>query len=236
MELDIRKTISILLSKFWLIVSVTIIGGVLFFVFNSFFVTPMYTSEAVLYVTNMSDRKTSIVTSNDVMVSKELVSTAIVIMNSRTVLDKVAEQSGLGYTGSQIKRMLSAGAVSSTEVFKIQVTNADPEKAKIIADTLLEVAPREIERVITAGSITIIDYATLPLSPSSPNVFRNTVIGAFLCMLITMALIVLFEAFDTRIRSEFDIVDNFEFPIIGVVPSFKMVEKAVLLENQKRGS
>lgn len=234
MELDLKKTISVLFSKIWLIIAVTMLSGVLFLISNLFFVTPMYTSQALLYISNMSERKSSIVTTGDVSVSRELVNTFVVILNSRTVLDKVAEQSGLDYTSTEIKGMISAEAVSSTEVFRISVTHDDPTEAQIIADTILKVAPSEIKRVMNAGAVSIIDYATLPLSPSSPNIPRNTVLGAMLGAMLTVFIILLTEGLDNRVKSEFVLSENFDLPIIGIVPSFKLAEKTVSGGKVKR--
>ncbi len=231
MELDIRKTLSVLFSKFWIILLATIVSGLFAFIVNMFFVTPMYTSQATLYVNNMAERKSSVVTSNDVSVSKELVSTCIVILNSRTILDKVAREAEVDYTANQLKSMISAGAVSSTEIFRVQVRNPDPLEAKKIADAILKVAPSEIKRVINGGSVSIIDYATTPLAPSSPNIPKQTVVGAFLGAVFAVILIIIVNLLDTRIKSEFDLVANFELPILGVVPAFKLAEKAALSEN-----
>lgn len=227
MELDLKKTISVLFARIWLIVAITAVSGIIFFVVNLFFVTPMYTSQALLYVSNMSERKSSVVTTSDVAVSRDLVDTFVVILNSRTVLDKVAEQSGLDYTSTQIKKMISAEAVSSTEVFRISVTHSDPTEAQIIADTILKVAPGEIKRVMNAGAVSIVDYATLPLSPSSPNIPKNTVLGAMLGAMLVVFVLLLIQVFDNRIKDEFTLMENFDLPIIGLIPSFKLAEKNV---------
>jgi len=226
MEIDLRKAIAALFTKIWVIVTVTMVSGVMFLIANLFFVTPMYTSSALLYISNMSERKSSIVTTGDVSVTRELVNTFVVILNSRTVLDKVAEQSGLDYTSTEIKKMISAQSVSSTEVFRISVTHDDPTEAQIICDTILKVAPSEIKRVMNAGAVSIIDYATLPLSPSSPNIPRNTVLGAMLGAMCTIFIILLLLTLDSRVKNEFVLVENFDLPIIGMVPSFKLAEKA----------
>ena len=234
MELDLKKVISLLFTKIWIIISVTVASGVIFLLANLFFVTPMYTSQALLYISNVAERKSSIVTTSDVNVSRELVDTFAVILNSRTVLDKVAEQSGLNYNSTKIKKMISTAAVSSTEVFRISVTHADPAEAQIIADTILKVAPNEVKRVMNAGAVSIIDYATLPLSPSSPNIAKNTILGAMLGFALTVFMILLIEGIDTRVKSEFVLVENFDLPIIGLVPSFGIVEKSLGIKTPKK--
>ncbi len=239
MELDLKKTISVLISKIWIIITATVLSGVLFFMTNVLFVTPMYTSQTLLYVSNMAERKSSIVTTSDVAVSREILDTCVVILNSRTVLDKVAEQSGLSYTSSQIKKMISATSVSNTEIFRISVTHSNPREAQIIADTILKVAPGEIKRVMNAGAVSVIDYATLPLSPSSPNIPKNTVLGALLGAMLSVFIILLIQVFDTRVKDEFTLVENFDLPIIGVIPAFKIAGKTAsgkrALKNKKKG-
>ena len=234
MELDLKKTVDVLLSKVWTIVAATLVGAMLFLIVNIFFVTPKYTSTALLYVSNVSERKTSVVTTSDVAVSKQLVDTCVVILNSRTVLDKVAEQAALGYSATQIKKMISAQSVSSTEVFRISVTHTNPQEAQIIADAILKVAPSEIKRVINAGAVSIIDYATLPLAPSSPNIPKNTVLGAILGAILAISIILLTQVFDSRIKNEFELAESFDLPIIGVIPSFRMAEKTSSSSRKKK--
>lgn len=233
MELDLKKTVAVLYSKIWTIVAATLVGAILFLIVNIFFITPKYTSTALLYVSNVSERKTSVVTSSDVAVSKQLVDTCVVILNSRTVLDKVAEQAGLGYSATKIKKMISARSESSTEVFRISVTHTDPREAQIIADAILKVAPGEIKRVMNAGAVSIIDYATLPLAPSSPNIPKNTFLGAMLGAMLAIGLILITQVFDSRIKNELDLAESFDFPIIGVVPSFRMAEKTSSSKRKK---
>jgi len=226
MELDLKKTISVLVSKIWLIIAVTVFMAAMFFAWSKYFITPKYTSQALLYVSNMSERKSAILTTSDVSVSKELVETCVVILNSRTVLDKVAEESGLHYTAPQIKNMISAEAVSETEVFRISVTHTNPLEAQIIADAIIKVAPSEIKRVMNAGAVTVVDYATLPVSPSSPSIPKNTVLGGLLGLFLIVAIILVMQIFDNRVKSEFVLVENFDLPIIGMIPSFKLAEKS----------
>lgn len=225
MELDLKKIIVALLNNLRVIASVTLVCAVASLLVSLFFVTPVYTSQTLLHVSNMAERKSSIVTTSDVQVSRELLDTCVVILNSRTVLDKVAEQSGLGYKAAEIKQMLSAESVSSTEIFKISVTHTDPNEAQIIADTVTRVAPGEFKRVLNGGAVSVIDYATLPLAPSAPNVAKNTILGGFLGAVLSIFIFLIMEAMDTTVRDEEALEDEFDIPIIGMIPTFELTEK-----------
>lgn len=234
MELDLKKVMTVLVAHLKVIIAAAVGLALVFFLVSKFFITPVYTSHTLLHVSNMTERKSSIVTTSDVQVSRELLDTCVVILNSRTVLDKVAEQSGLEYSANQIKSMISAESVSSTEIFKISVTHTNPKEAQIIADTITKVAPAEFKRVMNGGAVSVVDYATYPVAPSAPNIGKNTILGFLLGAVVTAALYILIEAMDTRIRDEFTLEEEFGLPIIGVVPSFELLEQAKMKKRLKK--
>ncbi len=234
MELDFKKTLFMLLSHIREILAAILLGGVLFYVVSAYYMTPVYTSTALLHVSGTAEKKSTSVTSNELYVSRELLETCVVILDSRTVLGKVAKESGLGYSLEQVRGMISAESVSSTEIFRISVTHTDPREAAIIADTITKVAPGEIERVISGGRVTIVDTATLPRSPSAPNIPKNTVLGALIGAILSIGTYILKEFFDGRVHDEFDLEEAFEnFPIIGVIPSFELLEEVSKKKKSK---
>jgi len=219
MELDLRKLIVILLEKWWIIVlSVILCSSVTFGIFR-FMVDPVYTASTTLYVFNSEDRTSGSLTSSDLTVARSMVTTYVVLLKSDSVLSEVARQTNLGYTDAQIKDMISASSENNTEVIKVMVENTNPEHAQEIANTLLTVGTEKIVKVMKAGSVEVIDEAKLPTKPSSPNLLLNTVIGALLGLMISVMGILLVEMFDTTIKSEEDIKEMFNIPIVGVIPT-----------------
>lgn len=219
MELDLRKLIVILLEKWWIIVlSVILCSSVTFGIFR-FMVDPVYTASTTLYVFNSEDRTSGSLTSSDLTVARSMVTTYVVLLKSDSVLSEVARQTNLGYTDAQIKDMISASSENNTEVIKVMVENTNPEHAQEIANTLLTVGAEKIVMVMKAGAVEVIDEAKLPTKPSSPNVLLNTVIGALLGLMISVMGILLVEMFDTTIKSEEDIKEMFNIPVVGVIPT-----------------
>ena len=90
-EIDLLKLLKVLWNKIWIIVSAAFVGGVAFFVFTFFFITPQYQSTALLYVNNSSldigSTKLNI-TSGDINASSSLIATYSVILRSRTTLEQ----------------------------------------------------------------------------------------------------------------------------------------------------
>ena len=72
----------------------------------------------------------------------------------------------------------------------------------------------------------------MPKAPTSPDVARNTAVGALLGLVIAAMIVILLAMIDTTIRSEEDLIDAFEIPILGVIP--KLPEKEEGGENDAK--
>lgn len=217
MELDLKQLWNVIRPKIWLIVACALAGAILLGVYSSFFVTPMYVSTAKLYVFN-NDRQNAQISQTDLEASKQLVKTYIAIMQSDRVMQNVAKSVGLGYSAGNIRSMFSARQIDETEIFEISIRNADPAHAQKIANAILKEAPTPIIETVKAGSVQIVDRASLPKNPSSPNV-RNEIIKGFLIgAVLSMAAIVAIHLLDRRIHSEEDINANYTIPVLGILP------------------
>ena len=222
-ELDLLQIYHILKKKLWfLILAAVLVGGATYCV-CAYFVTPKYSATASLYVYNEANKSNG-VTYSDLTTSQELVQTYIVVLKSNTVLNEVSKEIGGTYTADQIRDMLSASAIDNTEAFDVTITCANPEDAKKIANTIADVAPTEIIRVVKAGSVEVIDYAMTPAKPSSPNVPRNTAIGALAGLILAVIIAIVASMFDTVVRSEEDLTALFALPIIGSIPTIDISE------------
>jgi capsular polysaccharide biosynthesis protein len=235
-EIDLVKLALVLIRKLWLIVIVTVIFALLSFFFTKYFISPEYEAVSKLYVFNSSEKVTTgQVSSSDISTSKILVNTYIVILESDSVLgqvcDTISEYQGtegyeyLGtetYTPARIRKMLSAASINSTESFQVVVTANDPYEAKFINDAILYYLPDEIIRVVKAGAVEIIDYASIPEVPSSPSILKNTALGGLLGFVLICGIIVVISLLDTRIHNEDDLEEEFkDIPILGTIPAFE---------------
>ena len=171
MELDLKKLFTILWQKAWIIITIFILGVVMLYLYSTYFLTPLYTSSATLYVTNNKERPTSAITTSDIVVSKELVNTCIVIIKSNSVLNKVVEKTALGYDPDDIRKMISAVRLPKRGWLRLPTHK---QHAQILAAT--QIAPAEIVKIIKAGAVEVIDPANLPEN-KSPDVPKNSILA-----------------------------------------------------------
>ncbi len=146
------------------------------------------------------------------------------VVKSRTFRDKIADKLSSEVTSSQLKSMISCSQVELTLIFQVNVTSTSPF-ASDVANTIAELAPDEIVRVLEASAgLKLSTMLSVPTSPSSPNLAKNILIG--FAVAFSLAFIIFFtkELFDTRITRETDLTKDFDIPVLGTVPRLLPVE------------
>ena len=218
-EIDLLKLAGALWHRAWAIILAMVLFGGAAFSYAYFLVTPLYQSSALMYVNNSSFSVGSTAISlADLNASKSLVDTYLVIMKTRMTLNEVIEQAELDYSYEDLRDMIDAASVNGTEVFSITVTSPDPREAEKIANTIVEILPRKIEQVMDGSSVRAVDYAVVPDRKSSPSITRYTAIGLALGFVVSCGIIVLIELLDEQIRSEDQLTQNYEFPLLASIP------------------
>ncbi len=227
-ENGLNRIFSALLYKLWLIVLVAVLCAALTFGIVFSFVTPMYESSAMFYVNNsdLSVGDTVLnISAGDITAAKDLVESYIVILKTRTTLNEVIDYAQVDISTSDLKDMISAASVESTEIFEVVVTNPSPTEAEKLASAIAYILPMRIDSIIEGTSARIVDSAIVPSKPSSPNYANSTLIGFFVGFVLMAVIVVLQEAFDVTIREEEDVYQVCKHPILAAVPDMSVPSK-----------
>lgn len=222
-EIDIMRLVGAVLKRWWLLLLTAIIGAVAMFGYTRYFVTPMYSAQALMYVNNnnLSVAGQSIkVSSSDLNTASRLVDTYIVILKTRLTLEEIIDRTGVSYSYEALKGMISAASVNNTEVFSVTVTSADPNEARILANAITQVLPDKVSDVIDGCSVRTVDLAVTPRGPVSPNTNRNVTIGFVIGLAFGIAVAILLEFLNDDIQSEEWLAATFgeDIPLLAVVP------------------
>lgn len=218
-EINFAEIWRILVKRIWIIALCAVLAGSMALVYTANFVTPLYRAQVTMYVNNNA-ANTETVTSSNLAVALQLVKTYVNIIQSDTVLEKVIEDTGLMLTPTQVRKMLTAESVKETEMFAVQVTSPSPQMSADIANSIADIAPGEITKIIEGSSAKVIDYAKVPESRISPSFTKNTVLGAVAGALLSALVLVVLYYMDTRINSEEDLEKICQIPVLGEIPDF----------------
>lgn len=225
-EFSINRILDLLLPKWHIILISTVFLGITAFLVSSFLLQPVYSASGTLYITGdvsavsgSAKQNTSL---SDLMLSQELAKTYGQILSSNTFFKDVASQSDTGYTYDQIQNLTSISNVEETGILRVSVTHPVPQMACDLANTILQLAPAEIERIVVGGNATIIDPAEMPKAPASPNIPKNSIVGAMAGLVLSVLVIFIVDLFDNSIKSAEDIEKNFELPVLGIIPEVEL--------------
>ena len=210
------------LKRWWIILIAMVLGAALMFGYTYYLVTPMYTSKALTGV-KVPDMNAY----NDSMTGQKVARECSDILMSDITLDRAAaelnsEGMGIFYTGAKLRSMIGTVVDEETRFFQVHVTNADPKEAQRVCQKVIEsfnVILKEKNIINEAEGITL-NYATLPTSPSSPNMTTNIVIGALIGLIISFGVLIIIGFFKDSIDGEDFLVSVYgdKIPMLAVLP------------------
>lgn len=218
MEFTLKELVDVIMKRRIFILIATIACFCSFFLYSKFIIKPLYTATLQMYVN--PNNKESITSLSDINYAQKLVNTYINFLQTNTFYNQVSEASGLGYTQKQLKLMTEIKEINNTEIFSISVTSPDPEDSYNLVVIMEQIAPVLIQSIKYTAEISVVDPAVLPTTPSKPNILSNTIIGGLSGLILSIAFVLLWEIIDVKLKSQDDLANKYQIPIIGVIPNF----------------
>ncbi len=226
-EINLADVFQILLSKWVYILLAGLIVGLAVAAVTHFFIKKKYTAYTTMYIYTTADQnKTGSISNSELVAADNLIMTYQAILKNNRILGVVAshfnedhpEYANRNITASSLSGMISVSVPSGTKLIRVAVKTGAPKLSADIANTIALYAPDEIVDITKAGGVSIVDYATVPASHSSPNLTLNTLVG-FAAGFLLMATFFLLRAYlDTTIYTMEEVQKVSRCPVIGTVP------------------
>lgn len=218
----VQIDIMLLLRRIWsqklIIVLTTLVFTAGALMYSLFIATPKYNSTTRVYVVNQK-KDNQAITTQDVQLGTLLVKDYKEIILSNSVMSDVVAKNKLQITPGELAKKISVDAPKDTRIISITVTDKDPQKARDLANAVREVSADKIKEVTKIEDVTTLEQAEATLTPSSPNVFKNSVLAALLGFILAVGGVVLIELMDDRIKRPEDIEETMNLVLLGVIPS-----------------
>lgn len=157
-----------------------------------------------------------------VQLSGNLLQSYVEIVESRSTAERILERLDLPETAADLQERLRAELVPNTLLVSVTARAPDPLRARLLADTAAEVFREVIEDLErdkeTPVVARIVDSATTPESPVTPQPVRNLGAGVALGLLLGAVVVLLLEALDRSVRSSEETARLLGVPNLAVVP------------------
>ena len=224
LEIDVLQLFRALWKRKLVILLVAIITSSVAFAYSTFVIKPEFTSTTRIYVVSRNQEEKSGLTNQDLQAGSYLVKDYREIILSQDVLEKVVSDLKLDLTPKGLANKIKVTVPVDTRIVSISVNDRVPEEASRIANSLREVAAQKIISITRVSDVTTLEEARPAIGPSSPNIRRNTAIGAGLGASLVIVVVLLIELFDDRVKRPEDIEDVMEISLLGVIPNLDKVK------------
>ena len=223
-SIDVIQLFKILWKKKITIILTAIIAAVLAFCVSSFVLKPEYSSTTRIYVVNRNQSENAGLTNQDLQAGTYLVKDYKEIILSQDVLEKVISNLKLEQSGKGLSKKIQVTVPVDTRIVSIVVKDDQPEEASRIANALREVAAEKIIKVTRVSDVTTLEEARPALTPSSPNIRRNTLLAFLAGGAVMVILILLLELLDDRVKRPEDVEEVMQVALLGIIPDLNKLK------------
>lgn len=226
MEIDLLELFHVLLRKWWLIAVCAVAGAGIALGITVGLITPMYESNAMLYILNKTTTVTSLA---DIQMGSELTQDFTVIATSKPVIDaaaeRIQEEEGIAFTRQQILDMVTVSNKSDTRILVITATDANAEYACMVANAVAEETADRMAEIMKSDPPTTVESAEVSAVPASPNVVRNTAMGFLIGIVAVCGILVIRHLMNDNICTEEDVERYLDLPVLASIPYIKERER-----------
>ena len=214
-EIDLLELLQQLLMHWKLLLICMILCGGAVFAYCRFYVTPLYSSTAGLYVFSKSTSVTSLA---DLQIGSSLTNDYAIVITGRPVLDRVINRLELNESYGSLKSRISVSNPNSSRIIYITCTDPDPERAKQIADRTASIASTFISQKMDQDPPSIIQSGYSDGAPVSPQTKKNTMIGALIGLLLAAAWVVVTWLMNDTILTPEDAQEKLGLNVLASLP------------------
>lgn len=214
-----KEYTNLIKKKSWIVIISMLLFMVSSGLISTFVLTPVYEANTTLIVdVNNSPQDTGYITGDQLSSTQKLTVVYGEIIKSRVVLDKVINELNLDISTSQISDSITIAPIKDTQMMKVSVTNTDPKIAKDIANKIPIVFKQEVQRIMKANDVQVIDTALEPTDPIKPNKAVNISIAGILGLAMGTMGVLGKEYINSKIKTPKDIENNLGLSVLGTVP------------------
>ena len=205
--------------------------------------TKQYTATTRLFFAVEGSKTATDLAQGSSFAEKQMTSYAEVA-TSPLVLDPVIDRLNLETTSAALAQRVVASIPPKTVILEISASDTEPRRAAAIANAVgtevaevaADLSPERADGT-KAVQATTLAPALVPTSPSSPNALRNLLLGAVLGLLLGLGVALLRHVLDTRVRSEQDVLEVTDSPLLGVIGfDEKVPNHPVILRDEPLGA
>jgi capsular exopolysaccharide synthesis family protein len=209
----------------WLIVLMTsiLVGTVWFLTSRQ---TKLYTASTLVQVQQRVTNADEVF--GALQTGERLARTYVVIAQTELVRQEVRDRLGDSVPPDAVA--IDASQLDNLELLRLSVTNADPEVAARVANAVPAALQSFVKKNGAArDTITRIEPAGVPSTPSSPNLKFNIAVALLLGLILSAGVVLLIESLSDRAESAEELERLTGHPVIATIPVLRFASPPAAL-------
>lgn len=218
-SLDLRNFIYIIRKRVRFILLITLISTVISGVLSFYVIKPTYEASATIVIGKAIDNPNDKLKYEyyDVIMFQNLIKTYAEIAKSTAVAENASARLK-SISAKDILDSLKVTPKTGTQLIEFKAQESDSERAYLILNAVCKSFIEEGERVYPGQSIRVMDEVKITEEPIKPKKLLNITMAFFIGFFASIGLTFLLEYLDNTIKTEKDINEYLDLPIIGIIP------------------
>lgn len=224
-----------IIKRNWYLILTSTILGILASGVISISLPPTYMASTKLFVAIQSSGSVSELQQGNTF-TESRVQSYVKTVSTPIVLQPVIEELDLSISPTALAKKVEATTEPNTVLISIKVSDESPAQSAAIASSVAESLVSAVDRLETPSDgnaspirLSIVEPATAPAMPTSPNKKMNLLVGTVLGLGLGLLIAMGRTALDKRIRGEADLRRLTDSPLLGGIAFDRDAENTPLL-------
>jgi capsular polysaccharide biosynthesis protein len=156
---------------------------------------------------------------------QQITQNMLILIDIRPVAEAAIQRLGLEMSPEELSDNLDIEQIETSQFIRLTYQDSDPERAEKIVNTVGEVSSERIANTGAAANnitATVVERATVPDAPISPDPLRNGLLAAVLGLMLGVGLALLMEYLDPSWHSPEEVERVSGVPTFATVPKFNL--------------
>jgi len=203
-EISLKELYQIVKKHFFTMLIAIVSGIILSVLTMIFLITPKYSSEAQLLVSQQTETAQTPMLTSEIQGNVLLINTYQDIIKGHSTLSKVNENLGTNYSITTLKNAINVNQSNNSQAFNIAVSMETAEEAQSILNELINVFEETIQAVpaFNAASTLILSPPSFNPNKVSPSLTLFIFLGAVIGLVFSGIIILIVELKDTTVKED----------------------------------
>ncbi|ANR67273.1 Wzz/FepE/Etk N-terminal domain-containing protein [Staphylococcus equorum] len=217
--IDLSKMLQIIRKNLKLLIILPIICLLISAIVTFFFLDSKYQASTQVLV-NQKESDSQMM-AQEVQSNIQLVNTYAEIVKSPRIIDKVSKELDGKYSSDEISKILTVSNEADSQVLNIDIETKSGSDSEKIANKIAQVFSEEVPDIMSVDNVSILSEADNTSKQVAPKTLVNLVMGLVIGLILTLLIIFIKELLDKRIKSEEDVANELDIPVLGSIQKFK---------------